>query len=150
MRRFFLFAALALVSVLPAAAQESAQQVVSTSTMDAARFEIIQSPLDKGVIFRLDKFSGTIDRLGTCPKDDGYGSNKCWKEMIVLELPKTAPAARPRYQIVINGPQRLTMLLQIDTGKAWQWGIDREERWYPFIDCSDKTNTNCLWRPVGG
>lgn len=149
MKKIFLFAMIVLGCALSFVAQESTQ-VATTSTMDGARFEIIQSPLDKAVMFRLDKWAGTIDRLGTCPKDDGFGSNKCWKEMIVLDLVKQAPSARPRYQIIINGVQRLTTLLQIDTGKMWQWGLDREERWYPFIDCSDKTNTNCLWRPVGG
>ncbi|MEQ1923866.1 MAG: hypothetical protein ABL952_15280 [Pyrinomonadaceae bacterium] len=149
MKKIVLFAVFVIYGAVSAAAQESTQ-IVSTSTMDAARFEIIQSPLDRGLMFRLDKFAGTIDRLGTCPKDDGFGSNRCWKEMIVLDLSKAAPSLRTRYQLIINGPQRLTMLLQIDTGKMWQWGLDREERWYPFIDCTDKTNTNCLWRPVGG
>lgn len=146
MKKFVLLAALALVGSSTSFGQDSSQ-IVSTSTLDGARFEMIQSPLDRGVTFRLDKYLGVIDRLGTCPKDDQFGSNKCWKEMIVLDLPKAASSARPRYQIIINGPLRLTMLMQIDTGKMWQWGLDREERWYPFIDCTDKTNTNCLWRP---
>ena len=67
--------------------------------------------------------------------------------MIVLEPFKGASMGRPRYQIIINGPLKLTMLLQIDTGRMWQFGIDPQERWFPFIDCSDKTNSNCLWRP---
>jgi len=146
MKQMILFAVLFGAVTLQALGQD-VNQVISTSTLDGARFEVIQSPLDRGVTFRLDKFTGRIDRLGTCPKDDTIGSNRCWKEMIVLELPKTAPAAQTRYQIVINGPLRLTMLMQTDTGRAWQWGLDREERWYPFIDCSDKTNINCLWRP---
>lgn len=146
MNRLFFITAIALVGASGIFGQETSQ-IVSTSTLDGARFEMIQSPLDRGVTFRLDKYLGVIDRLGTCPKDDQFGSNKCWKEMIVLDLPKAAYSARPRYQIIINGPLRLTMLMQIDTGKMWQWGLDREERWYPFIDCTDKTNTNCLWRP---
>ena len=109
---------------------------------------MIQSPLDKAQTFRLDKFTGTIDRLGTCPKDDGFGSNKCWKEMIVFELPKGPVIARPRYQLIINGPLKLTMLMQIDTGRMWQFGVDPQERWYPFVECTDHTNSNCLWRPV--
>lgn len=131
--------------VLEFAGQEVRQ--VSTSTMDGARFEVIQSPLDNAVAFRLDKFTGTVDRLGTYPKDDGFGSNKCWKEMVVLELPKLGPTTRARYQIVINVPARLTMLLQIDTGRTWQLGVDPQDRWSPFIDCTDKSNAVCLWRP---
>lgn len=146
MKQAFFFAALILSGTLGVVCQDAAS--VSTSTLNGARFEVIQSPLDKTTTFRLDKFTGNIDRLGTCPKDDSYGSNKCWKEMIVLELPKGAATARPRYQIIINGPLKLTMLMQIDTGRSWQFGIDPQERWYPFIDCSDHANSNCLWRPV--
>lgn len=149
MKKIFLLALIVFGGALSFLGQD-VNQVVSTSTIDGARFEMIQSPLDKAVTFRLDKWSGTVDRLGTCPKDDGFGSNKCWKEMVVLDLQKAAPPSRTRYQIIINIPSRLTMLMQIDTGRVWQWGLDREERWYPFIDCSDKTNNNCLWRPVGG
>ncbi len=67
--------------------------------------------------------------------------------MTVLDISKAAPSAKPHYQIIVNGPLKLTMLLQVDTGRMWQYGIDPQERWFPFIDCSDKTNANCLWRP---
>ena len=142
MKKAFFFAALIAGATLAV----SCQQVISTSTLEGARYEVIQSPLDKATTFRLDKFTGNIDRLGTCPKDDGFGSNKCWKEMIVFDLPK-AVAAKTRYQIIINGPLKLTMLMQIDTGRSWQFGVDPQERWYPFIECTDHTNSNCLWRP---
>jgi hypothetical protein len=146
MKRALVFMALTLGIVAGASAQDSSQ-TVSTSTLDGARFEMIQSPLDKAVAFRLDKFTGTIDRLGTCPKDDGFGSSKCWKEMVVLELPKAAAQSRTRFQIVINVPMKLTMLMQIDTGRTWQLGVDPQDRWAPFIDCTDKSNAVCLWRP---
>lgn len=143
MQKILVFAALVLGGVFVGLGQD----VVQTSTIDGSRFEIIQSPLDKAVAFRLDKFSGSVDRLGTCPKDDGFGSSKCWKEMVVLELPKMGPTTRARYQIVINVSLRLTMLLQIDTGRTWQLGVDPQDRWSPFIDCTDKSNAVCLWRP---
>lgn len=137
------------VTLFGGALNSGAQEVrqVSTSTIDGARFEVIQSPLDNAVAFRLDKFTGTVDRLGTCPKDDGFGSSKCWKEMVILELAKPTGATKTRYQIVINVPARLTMLLQIDTGRTWQLGVDPQDRWSPFIDCTDKSNAVCLWRP---
>lgn len=146
MKKAFFFAAMVLGGTLSIVGQESTR-TVSTSTLDGARFEVIQSPLDKATTFRLDKFTGNIDRLGICPKDDGYGSNKCWKEMIVFDLPKGVPTPKPRYQIIINGPLKLTMLMQVDTGRSWQFGLDPQERWYPFVECSDRTNSNCLWRP---
>lgn len=88
--------------------------------------------------------AAAVDRLGTCSKDDGYGSSRCWKEMIVLDLSKSTGAARPRYQIIINGTIKLTMLMNIASGRSWQFGIDAQEQWFPFIDCTDKTNSNCL------
>ena len=145
MKKAILLAAMSLVFTLGVACQDAPS--VSTSALDGARFEVLQSTVERGTTFRLDKYLGVIDRLGTCPKDDGYGSKLCWKEMIVLEPFKGASMGRPRYQIIINGPLKLTMLLQIDTGRMWQFGIDPQERWFPFIDCSDKTNSNCLWRP---
>jgi len=145
MKRVFLLGAMSLAFALGVLCQDTASG--STSVQDGARFEVVQSPLDRGTTFRLDKYTGVIDRLGTCPKDDGYGSKLCWKEMIVLEPSTSAPVGRNRYQIIVNGPLKLTLLLQIDTGRVWQYGIDPQERWFPFIDCSDKTNTNCLWRP---
>ena len=145
MKRVFMLAGMSLVFALRVVCQDAAS--AGTSTIDGARFEVLQSPIDHGTTFRLDKYTGIIDRLGACPKDDGYGSKLCWKEMIVLDHPKSVSTGRLRYQIIINGPLRLTMLLQIDTGRMWQYGIDPQERWFPFIDCSDKTNSNCLWRP---
>ena len=145
MKTIFFLTVILFGGALNFAAQEVRQ--VSTSTIDGSRFEVIQSPLDNAVAFRLDKFTGTVDRLGTCPKDDGFGSNKCWKEMVVLEIGKSAGATKTRYQIVINVPSRLTILLQIDTGRTWQLGVDPQDRWSPFIDCTDKSNAVCLWRP---
>ncbi len=145
MTKTFLLVALCFGAALSVVSQDAA--AVSTSTLDGARFEVLQSPVDQRVTFRLDKYTGIIDRLGNCPKDDGYGSKLCWKEMIVLEPSKSVGTGRPRFQIIINVPLKLTMLLQIDTGRMWQFGIDPQERWFPFIDCSDKTTGNCLWRP---
>ena len=53
--------------------------------------------------------------------------------MIVLDLPKVSQSARPRFQIIINGPLKLTMLMQIDTGRSWQFGIDPQERLIAMI-----------------
>lgn len=101
MKQAFLLAAVSLAIALNVVCQDA--PAVSTSTQDGARFEVLQSPLDHATTFRLDKFTGIIDRLGTCPKDDGYGSKLCWKEMVVLESSKGASMGRPRYQIIING-----------------------------------------------
>ncbi len=130
--------------------QLSAQDTVSISTStadDGGRFEIIQPPYDRGTTFRLDRYSGTIHRLGDCPKDDSFGSRRCWKEMIVVDLPRSAASSRPRYQIFINGPLKMITLMQIETGRTWQYGVDPEDKWHPFIECTDRTSALCLWRP---
>ena len=125
----------------------SAQDAVSTSTVDGARFEMINPAFDRTVTFRLDKFTGTIHRLGTCPKDDSIGSDKCWKEMIVVDQPKSALTGRIRFQIVSGGSSpKNTFLLQIDTGKTWQFGVDPLDKWHPFIECTDRTSFQCLWK----
>src|SRR6187402_1664027 len=87
MKKAIFFAALILCGSFGVLGQDVAP-TVSTSILDGARFEVIQSPLDKAVTFRLDKWTGMIDRLTTCPKDDGYGSSKCWKEMFIYDAPK--------------------------------------------------------------
>lgn len=133
----------AAVSVL---AQEDYPSVSTSIGDNSGRFEIIQVPLDRRTTFRLDKFSGQIYRLGDCPKQGIIGSQKCWKEMIVVDLPASI-AARPRYQIIVNGVLKMILLLQAETGQTWQYGIEPTDKWYPFVECNDPTHPNCLWRP---
>lgn len=139
---------LLVASLFCFAVSASAQDAgVSTSTVDGARFELINPAFDRAVTFRLDKFTGTIHRLGTCPKDDSIGSDKCWKEMIVVDPPRAAAAGRIRFQIVSSGSSpKSTFLLQIDTGKTWQFGVDPLDKWHPFIECNDRTSFQCLWK----
>jgi hypothetical protein len=139
-----------VATIFFAAFQTAAQEAVSVSTSTAdhgGRYEIIQPPYDRTTTFRLDRYSGIIHRLATCPKDDSIASRMCWKEMNVVDLPRGAVASRPRYQIVINGPLKMIMLLQIETGQTWQYGIDPADKWYPFIECTDKASPSCLWKP---
>ena len=69
MKKLLLFAAVTLGLAGAAVSQETVS--ISTSTIDAAaRFEIIQPGYDRALTFRLDKFTGMVHKLGTCPKDD--------------------------------------------------------------------------------
>lgn len=145
MNRKFLMLLVSMIVAIPVAGQDN---LVSTSTLTSgARFEVVQSSYDTGTTFRLDRFSGLIHRLGTCPTDDGVASKKCWKEMIVVDIPKITLADRPRFQIIINGAQKLTTLMHIETGQTWQYGIEPTGKWYPFVECNLKTDFACLWRP---
>lgn len=146
MKIVFLIAALTLASSFATRGQDPASASTSTAD-DGGRYEIIQVPYDRTITFRLDRHNGIIHRLANCPKDDSFGSQKCWKEMNVVDLARNTAASRPRFQIVINGPLKMIMLLQMETGKTWQFGVDPEDKWHPFIECLDRTNPACLWRP---
>lgn len=146
MKIIFNVSAWLVVFATVAMAQEVVQLQTSTG-MDSGRFEIIQKPADRSTSFRLDKFTGRIDRLTTCNPDGTVRSHLCWKEMDVLELPETKILTRPIYQIVINVPRNDIFLLNIETGQTWQYGIEPKDRWYPFKDCSDRSTSFCLWKP---
>jgi hypothetical protein len=140
--------ALGFVSILSLVAQDLSDALVTTTVAREARFEIVQTPWNQNITFRLDKYRGVIDRLGNCLKDDSYGSNKCWKEMVVVDPLKLASLTRARFQIVMNSFHKTTFLIDTDTGASWQWGLEATEKWFPFIDCTEKTNAQCLWRPL--
>lgn len=144
MTRIIILLAFFLISAISSLAQDIGG-LISTSTVDGARFEIVQ-PGDKTVTFRLDKFTGTIHRLATCPKDDSTGSNKCWKEMEIVDSPKAAASTKIRFQIVVDPALKSIFLLQIDTGKTWQFGVDPLDKWHPFVECNDRTTNFCMWR----
>lgn len=147
MKIVFAFA-LSGVLALSLLAQDRPDALATTLVPRESRFEIIQSPWNQNITLRLDKFRGVIDRLGTCSKDDSYGSNKCWKEMIVVDLPRLTSPTRTRFQIVMNSFHKTIFLFDADTGASWQFGLEPTEKWFPFVDCTDKTNSQCLWRPL--
>src|SRR2546423_12803237 len=89
-----------------AIAQETSG-IVATRQPDAARYEVVQTPYDRAVVFRLDKYTGQIHRLTACPKDDSIGSNMCWKEMTVVNQGKDSAARGPRFQILFLTPGKL-------------------------------------------
>ena len=115
----------------------SAQQTMPTSTAipDTARHEIIQANFGGGgvsVTMRLDKNTGRIYQLAACPLKNIVGSGLCWKEMIVLELPRSVGDSTPRYQIFTGGDrEKYLLLINTQTGKTWQHG---SEGWSPLLD----------------
>jgi hypothetical protein len=128
-----------------AAAQEG--PVTGTELPDTARFQIVQPSFDR-VTFRLDRYTGQIHRLSTCPKDDSIGSNLCWKEMTVVNPMKGDLANRPRFQILMLNAQKMILLQNVETGNSWQYGIDPQtDRWFPFLECNDRTSSACYWKP---
>lgn len=152
--RFLLWTALVLTFGSTVFAQETVIPLasLSTSVPSAARYEVLQPslwPLAQRT-FRLDKYSGQIFMLGSCPKDSKVGSPLCWREMEIIDLPKSPRDARPRFQMIQSATRRQMFLFNIDTGKTWQLGIegfkekDISEKWFPFLDDLDcRSNPVC-------
>lgn len=118
--------------------QEAAQRpFAATSVPTSSRFEVIQTNSLSGsyFTFRLDRTTGRVYQLAQCPQRTYIGLGTCWKEMIVLELPKPINDAVARYQIFVQGdPGRAVMLLNTLTGQTWQHGVDGADKWTPLLE----------------
>ena len=124
------------LSALGCLAQAKIIRSAETTLPDSARFQII-NPEKEGVttpLFRLDRYSGQVFRLSSCAKDAKLGSEKCWREMTVVDLPNAGPVVHPRFQIYVGGTPQMILLMQVDSGATWQYGVADPDKWYPFIE----------------
>jgi hypothetical protein len=139
MKSFFAAASFVLLSVCHLSAQESTYKPAVSSTVPAtARYEILQTNPNgrsTAVTFNLDKYTGRVFNLSTCPQRSFVGVGLCWKEMVVLELPKAAGDSTPRYQIFAHGEGgRSILLINVVTGQTWQYGVDGPDKWTPLLE----------------
>jgi hypothetical protein len=138
MRKITMMATLLFAIVSFAAGQEVPfRPAVSTTVPSTTRHEIVQAPLPNSFItLRLDKFTGRVFYLTTCPQRNVIGSGLCWKETTVLELPKPATDGAVRYQLFAQGEtNRHVLLFNNVTGQTWQLGLeDGLYKWTPFLD----------------
>lgn len=105
---------------------------VSTSLPDAARFEIVQHT---NLTFRLDRYTGRIFQMSSCQQKGLTTSGLCWKETLILELPRNSNDGVPRYQIFMGAEgQRYVFLMNTITGQTWQYGIEAPDRWSPLTE----------------
>src|SRR5689334_16637461 len=95
--------------------------ITATKLPEGTRFEIVQPAWDSGTPCRLDRFSGQVHRLANCPSDDSTGSRLCWKEMQVIDRPRGGAAAAVNYQMLVLNPQKLILLMRLDSGAMWQY-----------------------------
>ncbi len=149
MKRIFLALVFSVLFACTAVLAQDTNGITGTKLPELARFEMVQSPFDRLVIFRVEKYTGQIYRLTTCQKDDSTLTDKCWKEMTVVSLPKEAAARVYRFQIafVTTPKEKLTLLLNLETGQTWQYGLDAvNDKWFPFMECDERT-INCRWKP---
>lgn len=139
MRNFLAALVFALVWVAAAFGQDSYYKPATASTVPASsRYEIVQTnphSRSTAVTFNLDKFTGRVFSLGSCPQRSYVGMGLCWKEMIVLELPKPAGDSAARYQIFAHGEGgRSILLINVLTGQTWQYGVDGPDKWTPLLE----------------
>ncbi len=117
-------------------AQDSPRPALSTTPAPLARFEVLQTNSSASLFtFRLDRYTGQIFQLSSCPQRSYVGNGPCWKEMYVLELPKPVGDSTPRYQIFIQGERGTRIfLINTSTGQSWQHGVDGADKWTPFLE----------------
>jgi hypothetical protein len=88
-----------------------------------------------GITFRLDKVSGRVFGLASCPQRTYIGMGLCWKEMTVVELPKPAADSTIRYQLFAHGEgNRSILMINVLTGQTWQYGVDGPDKWTPLLE----------------
>ena len=80
-----------------------------------ARFELVQSPLAAKWTFRLDRYTGRVDRLVR-----SFLGDLTWEEMPVIGLSEEPDAKQPRFVLFTSGlAARHTFLMDSTTGKTW-------------------------------
>jgi hypothetical protein len=91
------------------------QHQASTPPSDA-RFEIFQpGPVAKWT-FKLDRITGSVERLVSA-----NSGNLVWEKMRVLPHPKAVNSAKPHFQIFASSPPaQSTFLLDTESGATWQ------------------------------
>jgi hypothetical protein len=99
-----------------ASAQADHQTSLSSTVPDAARFEVVQSPMLAKLTFRLDRFTGET-WLFVTTKDNSYA----WERVNKIPLPDdTKVPEKVNYQIFLSGIRaQVTVLVNINTGASW-------------------------------
>ena len=109
----------------------------STTKPADGRFEVIQSPLAAKWTFRLDRYTGRVDKMVRTLFGD-----MAWESMSVVDLPDAASANSPRFVLFSSSiAARHTFLVDSLTGKTWLLSSlptenSEEEQigWVPFVE----------------
>lgn len=127
----FLFSLGAFAQVAPVRAP------LSSTVSEAARFEIVQASKQGELThtLRLDRYTGRVFQIGSCPLRGLVGTGLCWREMLVLELPKNSVDGVVLYQLFMSGErERYIFLMNTITGQTWQLGVEAPDRWSRLVD----------------
>ncbi len=104
------------------------------TSQEGGRFEIIQSPILRSLLFKLDKEKGRVFQYVTDSK--GYNN---WEEILVMELvPDTTfeVSGKNKYQLFMSGHSvKEVFLLNIDEGDTYQLmeDIDSKKLFFSLI-----------------
>jgi len=91
------------------------ERQASTPPSDA-RFEIFQSGPAAKSTFKLDRVTGSVERLVSA-----QSGNLVWEKMRVLPHPKAVNLAKPHFQIFTSSPpSQSTFLLDTESGATWR------------------------------
>lgn len=132
MKRFFVvfiflmcsFCYTAYAQVYPVVLSESSAPV--NTQVPNARYEFIQSTLNKSQAFLLDKNSGRVWRYK-------IGGKRF--EEINREEPDSVDMSRVNFQLYISGENSsMCFLLNIHTGQIWRYGSNNGEKTFKKLD----------------
>lgn len=109
----------------------------TTMFPDKGRYEIIQSQLNPEHTYRLDRFTGNIDRL-TMTKEDEHR----WEKMLIQGLPEIKYANSARFVLFMSGTDAAqTFLMDSQTGQTWFLTTSKMPK------VLGKTTTFLIWKP---
>jgi hypothetical protein len=115
--RSFIIALAPLVFSFLLVAQDTNPAAVHTSLDGHSRYEIVQSPVRSGYLFKLDKYTGDVWQY---VEDDPQGA-AVWRKMLVRDLPAASRTACERFQLFASGRiTRDTFLLDTLSGRVWR------------------------------
>ena len=136
MRKLVLSLTSVLLFTFGAFSQNAAVRPASSSSLpDTARFEIVQASGNSSLTFRLDRYTGRIFQMSSCQQRGLTSNGICWKETLILELPRNTNDGMPRYQLFMSGESsRHVFLMNIITGQTWQYGVEATDRWSPLTE----------------
>lgn len=87
----------------------------ATSPSPSARYEILQSSITMRDTYRLDRFTGRVDRLIST------GDGPKWKMLPVRGGLPSTQSTEPRFQLFLSGTAtKGTYLIDTLTGKTWR------------------------------
>ena len=93
------------------------------TTMDNARYEVVQSEMMRSLFFMLDKYTGKVYQNVIS------GQERTWRLIRKVGISKdTTPETKPNYQLFLGGyTVKDIFLYNVNTGETWYLFHDSDE-----------------------